>query len=361
MSFRQQRGITTNTPGKPLSIGNAESQLRLVIERLQEEGRRGREELQLLRSAHHSSQASTATSTSSSSSSSSSSYSSSPAKMLEQRRRGLRLLQDSVRGLGADGRQLLRTAAANGTPPIPLERLRSAFENEISLLQKIEPQLRLAVDQAERQARTAPPAVEELACVLDDDPSETAPLNGGGGGDNQMVSGVIMENGPSELAREQAIRREQGIRRVFGDVQTVQKMFVDMAQVVAEQGEQVSSLGGHVQQARDYTDAALEEVSIAQRRRERTRKTLIRNGQFLGCALLLLFTVWHFCVPSFASIFGSSSNSSRGENNNNISSSSSSSSVTSATISSAETNTLPMGGPIPQPDISLQDIRVKKR
>merc|ERR1712194_119846 len=240
---------------------------------------------------------------------------------------------DSVRGLGADGRQLLRTAATNGTPAIPLEKLRTAFESEYSALQKMEPQLRLAVDQAERQARTAPPAAEELACVLDDE-CETAPLTGGTSG--RMNDQIQQQN--NEVAREQALRREQGIRRVFGDVQQVQKMFVDMAQVVAEQGEQISSLGGNVQAAREYTDVALEEVSIAQRRRERYRKTLIRNGQFLGASLLLLLAVWHFCVPSFAG-----------------------GGVGTGGIPDPPGNTLPMAGPIPQPEPIIQDVRAKKR
>lgn len=98
---------------------------------------------------------------------------------------------------------------------------------------------------------------------------------------DQLLLAVAEVDYQENLIRE----RQEGINVIHRDVNTIHNLFLDVASHVSAQGETLDHIESNVTNARDQTNQANEQLSVATRRAPSRRKTCL---QFLLIVLLFL-------------------------------------------------------------------------
>lgn len=169
------------------------------------------------------------------------------------------------------------------------EKLQKAVDEETGIHEQI--RARAATLLPPRQ-----PAAVETASPLDDrldlsGPGDLSLLEKGLVADEEGTPGLVAEHDMmNTIARE----RDESIRRIQNQVSDVSAMFRDLASIVVEQGEQLTTIESQAESASEHTTSAAKEL----------KKAVSRQGGMRDRLLFMLFlAVTFIClvVPQAAS------------------------------------------------------------
>eukprot|EP00928_Gymnodinium_smaydae_P071064 TRINITY_DN54746_c0_g1_i1.p1 TRINITY_DN54746_c0_g1~~TRINITY_DN54746_c0_g1_i1.p1 ORF type:complete len:295 (-),score=55.08 TRINITY_DN54746_c0_g1_i1:174-1058(-) len=169
------------------------------------------------------------------------------------------------------------------------QKLRKAFEEEMSHLKEVARQA-VVVQQEANDKRAAPPAAVECYNICDDQsdmPDEESGLltdmGGGAQGSHLLLNEEVAMQ--SSLARD----REDGIRRIQSQVAEVNQIFRDLASIVSEQDQQFQSIETQAESASVATKDATRDLRKALDRQRSQRERLC--CLLIACVVLLTVVV----------------------------------------------------------------------
>lgn len=174
------------------------------------------------------------------------------------------------------------------------DKLQKGFEEEAAHLQEVANRVLQAQQEAAAGAG-APPVPEELPAM-----DILAGFDGDGSSDAEDLRLLYDEQAQVEDAAIQnriAREREEGIRKVQGQVTEVNQMFRDLASMVAEQGSQLESIDEQAQISSAHTRQTVQELHKAAKRQTNTKENLCYL--LVAAVMLLCFLVLpHMHSPS---------------------------------------------------------------
>mmetsp|Transcript_4504 Transcript_4504/g.12330 ORF Transcript_4504/g.12330 Transcript_4504/m.12330 type:complete len:304 (-) Transcript_4504:223-1134(-) len=162
------------------------------------------------------------------------------------------------------------------------EKLQKAFEAEVAQHRDVSRRASMAQAEAESRppvvARECKPVCEEQDATSACDMMETGLLD-------DSATLVQEDDATLRIRHSIAREREEGIRRIQGQVSEVNQMFRDLASIVQEQGHQFESIERHAETAAASTKQAVQELRKAVDRQRGSRE---RMCCMLAVAVMLL-------------------------------------------------------------------------
>ncbi len=104
----------------------------------------------------------------------------------------------------------------------------------------------------------------------------------------QRTDELLLASAEIDYQEDLIRQREEGINTIQRDVNTINRLFQDVAVHVTNQGEMLDHIESNVTNARDQTSQANRELTAANRRSPSAKRTLL---QFLILLILLILII----------------------------------------------------------------------